>query len=296
MKNLLDNKPLNLISLDLLKKGIAIAIIIRILTEFQFLEYFWSINGIAYGSNESYFGNFLGKYLDFLYTNTWTIKIILLSNLFFCILLAYGYWFRLACLWLIVFNTSLQLRMPDLQDGGDNLINIFLIFLLFTINKNEGNKITNKLRIYLHNLSVVTMGFQIIVVYITTGYFKAQGEDWYSGLAMYYISQVDWISLPYLKLVFQNEYLTTLISYLTIFFQCTFPVAIFSRFKYFWLIIGILFHISIAMYMGLLTFAIVMIFADLFFISDNEWKVFEENKNQLLVKIFKLISRREKNA
>src|SRR4030095_5031369 len=101
------------------------------------------------------------------------------------------------------------------------------------------------------------------------------------GIALYNISQVDTFSLPALRGLFKNPYLTTLASYSAMFFLMWFPMAMFSRFKLLWLAMGISFHLGIGTFMGLVTFSTVMISLELFFITDEEHARFREGLRSL---------------
>jgi predicted DCC family thiol-disulfide oxidoreductase YuxK len=117
---------------------------------------------------------------------------------------------------------------------------------------------------------------QLMILYVTSGFMKATGEPWSSGVALYNISQVDSFSLPALRDLFKNPYVTTLASYSAMFFLIWFPVAMFSRFKLLWLAMGISFHIGIGTFMGLVTFSSIMISLELFFITDEEHARFRQ--------------------
>ena len=110
---------------------------------------------------------------------------------------------------------------------------------------------------------------------------KATGEPWSSGIALYNISQVDSFSLPALRDLFKNPYVTTLASYSAMFLLIWFPIAMFSRLKLLWLAMGISFHLGIGAFMGLVTFSSVMISLELFFITDEEHARFRERLQSL---------------
>jgi len=88
---------------------------------------------------------------------------------------------------------------------------------------------------------------------------------------MYYVSQVQWYTLPGAHELFTNPWIVTLATYVSMFYQLLFPVAIISRMKLPWILLGIFFHLSIAVLMGLITFSTVMIGLELFLISDQEY-------------------------
>ena len=54
-------------------------------------------------------------------------------------------------------------------------------------------------------------------------------------------------------------------------YQVFFPFAIISRLKLPWLAVGVVFHLSIAFFMGLITFSLAMIGLELFLVTDDEY-------------------------
>ena len=88
---------------------------------------------------------------------------------------------------------------------------------------------------------------------------------------MYYISQVQWYTLPGAHELFTNPWIVTLATYSSMFYQLLFPMALISRIRLPWILFGLLFHVGIAVLMGLVTFSTVMIGLELFLISDQEY-------------------------
>jgi predicted DCC family thiol-disulfide oxidoreductase YuxK len=89
---------------------------------------------------------------------------------------------------------------------------------------------------------------------------------------MYYISQVDWFSLSSMRGLFRNPVITTVSSYCPMFYQTLFPVAILSPLKLVWIAIGMMFHLGVMTYMGLISFSTVMMGLELFLITDAEYE------------------------
>jgi hypothetical protein len=53
-------------------------------------------------------------------------------------------------------------------------------------------------------------------------------------------------------------------------YETLFPFAVLSPLRVPWVVVGIVFHLGIALTLGLISFSIVMIGLDLFFITDAE--------------------------
>ena len=87
----------------------------------------------------------------------------------------------------LVFNIVLQ-RASAITDGGDNITQLVLIYMLFLIP--YGAKFKPKsLWVWLHNLRVTAIGLQVMILYFTAGFYKIMGEVWTGGIAMFNISQ-----------------------------------------------------------------------------------------------------------
>jgi hypothetical protein len=127
-------------------------------------------------------------------------------------------------------------------------------------------------RVWLHNVAIVAIAFQVCVLYTTSGFQKAFGERWHTGVAIYYVTRSMWFSQPSLAPLFTNPVVATAATYGPVFHQLWFPVAILSPLRLAWIVLGILFHVGIASLMGLVTFSIVMIGLELFFVTDREYR------------------------
>ena len=87
---------------------------------------------------------------------------------------------------------------------------------------------------------------------------------------MYYISQVDRFSHPAFSAILSNPFVTTLASYSAVAFLTFFPVVMLTPIRRWWIAAGVCFHLMIAVSMGLVTFAAVMIGVELFMLTDAE--------------------------
>jgi hypothetical protein len=126
-----------------------------------------------------------------------------------------------------------------------------------------------------HNAAVFTVGFQMCVIYGAAGLWKAQGQLWQNGTAMYYVLHIDWFRpWPGLSgLVAGNSIAICVIAYVTVFMQIGFPFAIFTkRLKYAVLVVLLGMHLGIALLLGLPVFSLVMIVGDSVFLPDAFWR------------------------
>lgn len=175
----------------------------------------------------------------------------------------------------------LEVRLPELADGGDNIMRICLIYMLFTLPTSRSHE-RRTVRVWFHNVAVLAIACQVCILYMTSGFQKAFGERWHTGVALYYITRSMWFSHPGLAPLFENPILTAASTYGPMLHQLWFPVAILSPLRLPWIAIGILFHVGIAGLMGLVTFSIAMIGLELFFVTDHEYRRLRTTVNRAL--------------
>ena len=183
-----------------------------------------------------------------------------------------------------VFWWSLHQRFPVLWDGGDNVMQLVLIYAMFA---NLGAHFSLDARrlagrpppppwlAMFHNAAMIAFGAQISLVYATAGMFKVQGETWRQGTALYYSfrgGQFIWPGVS--ELLYQSAWFTTAVSYLTVFFQISFPyLMLMNRFtRTVAVCIGVTFHVGIALFLGLFSFSFFMMSVDLALIGDDEYR------------------------
>jgi predicted DCC family thiol-disulfide oxidoreductase YuxK len=274
--NWLADEPRHQIGVRILQTGIGLVILFRIFTEGPFASFLWGPHGIGdNASYEAFFGKTTGQLLALPFqTEIGTRAVLAALGLGACGLIL-GYRTRLSTAVVLVTFNLVLLRNIELGDGGDNVTQLVLIYMLFLIPVGTCVE-RSSLAVWLHNVAVMAIAAQLMILYETSGFMKATGEPWNSGIALYKISQVDTFSLPALRDLFKNPYVTTLASYSAMFLLIWFPIAMFSRFKLLWLAMGICFHIGIGAFMGLVTFSSVMISLELFFITDEEHARFRQ--------------------
>ncbi len=198
--------------------------------------------------------------------------------------------------WLMIW--SFQERNPLLGDGGDNLMRIVLLFLVM-VNTGAYFSITNGHRAaahrggarlwrlwesarafirpslaVVHNFGVLLILAQLGMLYMSTGLYKAMGQLWQSGTALYYILRVDEFSWPGMaEIVYRNPYLVVLGTYSTVLFEVTFFPLLFSRWtRYAMIVAGTCFHTGIALLMGLVTFGWSMLSVYPLLATDEEYR------------------------
>jgi hypothetical protein len=266
----LANDPHQLIGVRILQIFIGAILLFQIFIELPFAGYLWGPHGLGYGSTIPVLGPMLGNVFDRVFTTDAGIFFVLFILGIGALGLLFGCSTRVATFVVLISFSLLYKRLPELRDGGDDITRLMLIYMLFLL-PHRAKFSSGPLRVWLHNIAVLAITFQLMVMYLASGFAKATGEWWQQGVAMYYVSQVQWYTLPGAHELFTNPWIVTLATYVSMFYQLLFPVAIISRMKLPWILLGILFHLSIAVLMGLLTFSTVMIGLELFLISDQEY-------------------------
>lgn len=247
------------------------------LLHWPYRRFLWGPNGVlpykSYVETRSSFSLFQLNdgllYLEALYTLA-----ILLG-----ILLVIGWRTRLIVPlhWLIIW--SFQERNPLLPDGGDNIMRIVLLFLAFT---NCGASFSvDSLRkgrshpavAVLHNIGVLLVIGQLCFVYMSTGLYKAMGEVWQNGTALYYILRVDEFSWPGMaERIYTHPALVVLGTYGTVLFEVLFSPALLNRWtRYAMIAAGFAFHLGITLFMGLVTFGWSMLSIYPLLLLDEEY-------------------------
>lgn len=274
----MEERPQNTVGIRVLQVGLGLTLLFRVSTEGRFSSFLWGPNGIGSGSAQAIFGSTIGRYLDSLFTSELGTRLVVFALALAAVGLITGYRTRTSTLVALISFTLLEFRLPELGDGGDNLLNILLVYMLLLAPSGDSHP-EKSLSTWMHNLGLMAMWTQLIIVYATSGFMKARGAAWNNGTALYLITQVEWFKEPGLQGIFKNPAITTLCTYATIWYQLWFPVGIFSRFKNLFIIVGLCMHLGIAIFMGLITFSMVMISVELSLISDKDYEILNGKLN-----------------
>lgn len=196
-----------------------------------------------------------------------------------------GYRTRLstALHWLLLW--SLQMRNPFITDGGDNIMRLALLFLVlvdagahFSLDARRPDRPLppwwRQVRAIAHNAGVLLIIAQLSLLYMSTGLYKAMGEMWQNGTALYYVLRVDEFSWPRAAaLVYRNPYLVVGATYGTVLFEIMFLPLLLNRWtRYAMIAAGVAFHSAIAALMGLVTFAWSMLSLYPLLLTDGEYR------------------------
>lgn len=167
-------------------------------------------------------------------------------------------------LWLLMLN--LHNRIYAALTGGHFLLNQFLFFQAFlSAGRFPALAPDRPLIRLLHNLAVVAIVLQLMLVYLMSAWAKLQDPMWLNGSALSLISQIRHYApgngFAHLGVI------SMLINYAVIVYQLLFPFSLlFPRsIKMLFLAAGLLMHLFIALAMGLGSFGLVMMAGYVFF-------------------------------
>jgi hypothetical protein len=105
------------------------------------------------------------------------------------------------------FGINLYYKSHWFQDGGTNLLNLAVLFLIFT----GDLSFSKKKSVFLNNLSLGAIRLQVALMYFVALTSKIQGTYWREGTALLYIFQSDYFGLPSVRNVLISYPLLSLI-------------------------------------------------------------------------------------
>lgn len=202
--------------------------------------------------------------------------------------LAIGFCTRASAILTLFLWMSLYVANPFVGSGGDAMLRMVLLYLCFT---DAGRRwsVDEWLRVRrgeirpvlpawfsttLHNLALVLIVHQVLVVYVGSALWKMQSEVWTNGTAVYFPLQTEAYS-PWRDLIGPITAWSPAVAAATwaaIGIQLFFPVLLLYRPTRFLSLVAITgMHLAIGIFMGILFFSLVMIAIDMLLVSDRTW-------------------------
>ncbi|GAA2488005.1 HTTM domain-containing protein [Streptomyces gobitricini] len=194
-----------------------------------------------------------------------------------------------------VVVASFHARAIFMTDGGDNLILLMAVYLVFTacgrrwsldarrarLRSGAGPEVRRPLHdarqvvvTVLHNCGMFVIAAQVCFLYGSAGLYKVQGGTWGNGTALHYALNLHlfqpWPALS--RAADEHVILIAAACYLTVLLQVAFPFVLFGRLKYPVLGMLLTMHVGIAVLMGLPLFSAAMIVADAVFLPDRFYR------------------------
>ena len=195
------------------------------------------------------------------------VHMILISLLFFATI---GLINRPLLLLTWIIHQGILNRNYAILFGADVIGGLFLFYLCFTKSteffsvrslifktlKKSDTQVTDFLSAVFFRIIQV----QICTIYMYTGFEKLKGNSWWDGTALWTVfanpqfSQFDFKFLSQVPLFFAVS------TFITLLFEIYFaPMVMNTRFRNAWLIMGLVFHLSIGILLGLMPFSLVMV-------------------------------------
>ncbi|MCT9075180.1 HTTM domain-containing protein [Streptomyces fulvoviolaceus] len=202
-----------------------------------------------------------------------------------------------------VVVASFHARAIFMTDGGDNLVLLMAMYLVFTACGRRWSLDARRARLrasagktprppggraaaaglrgsrrtltsVLHNCGMFVIAAQVCFLYGSAGLYKVQGGTWGNGTALHYVLNLDLFRpWPELSLMAdEHDVLIAVACYLTVLLQVAFPFVLFGRLKYPVLTVLLGMHLGIAVLMGLPLFSGAMIIADAVFLPDRFYR------------------------
>lgn len=190
---------------------------------------------------------------------------------------------------MLLLLVSLQSNNPYTLNGGDTLIRITLLFMLFAnlsehysfdakrnsqLSRSRKKIVPQHVSNAAHNTGLILSCFQIVVVYSTSGIWKVIGDDWLNGTALFYALRIDNFMLyPAInELLWQSSLVIYVATFLALWVQTLFPLWILWRPTRIFALVSLIFmHLGIGLLLGLWPFSLAMIALDMLFIRDSTW-------------------------
>lgn len=222
----------------------------------------------------------------------WLFTLLYIGLAILAVVIILGWRTRIVLPFFLVLWVSFIEVNDAAGDQGDNAYRMFLIAMLFT-NSSMRWSLDARRRakagepaaqedhrwawapITAHNLALVVLAFQVCAIYVSGGLYKAGGDPWAHGWAIYHPLQTaqfgTWPVLSDLMTAWGP--LVVVMTWGSMMFQIAFPFLLFNRYTKIVALLGILsFHIAIGVLMGLPWFSLTMIAVDAIFIRDRSYQ------------------------
>jgi hypothetical protein len=184
-------------------------------------------------------------------------------------------WPRTIALLIYVVTMNLNNRAWVVLDGGDNLIQLMLFYMIFMDPSLPDGSRREGVFAYasnaMTNAAFLMARLQVVAVYVVAGLGKVSGSLWQNGTALYYTLSVDDFSTPAVRsIVAHYPFVSVIGSYVTLGYQLAFPWLIWNRRARPWLMsLGTFIHLQISLVMGLFSFGLAVMTSYVVFFTDS---------------------------
>ena len=216
----------------------------------------------------------------------WLTTIVVLAAMACAIAVILGWHSRVTCALLLVTWLVLMEASPHLRSGAGDVVRLVLLYLCLTDSgavasldarrrRRAPARAAGWLTTVLHNVGVVLIGHQVVMIYVSAALFKFEGQAWIDGTAVYGPLNVGQYSpwLDELGWLYSWPPFIHVATWSAMLIQLAFPLLLLdrrTRIIGFVLVTGT--HIAIGVMMGLMYFSLAMIAADAVLVSDASWR------------------------
>ncbi|MEX0274163.1 MAG: HTTM domain-containing protein [Flavobacteriaceae bacterium] len=249
----------------------------------------WGSQSVLLSSNSLFFEH-TDTILDFFGIDSSIIlerpSIFLITIVALALLTMLGIGRKVTLVLLFISIKILQDLVYPILNGGDNLMILVMLYLLFTncfehfTIGGKSRRDTSKISRLVSNLAVYSICFHLGYVYFISAIHKIHADVWFNGTALYYIMHLERFKSPLSELINNNGFITTLATYFTIMFELLFVFLVWNkRYRSLFLISGIFLHLGIYFFMMIYDFEIFFISLYGFFLPNSFWeKILEKIK------------------
>jgi len=263
-------------------------------TNFVDRKYIW---GTASGWADPYRNDSIWNFWLFRYFGAgdpdWLLVAKLVVFALFGVAMIVGWRTRVVSIVTLLMFISLAALGPTSSDSADNAFRIMLIYSCFTDGSLKWSLDARRRRLrsegagrrssmprtlvpvwfgtIVHNLAVVAIGAQVIIIYLIAGVAKARGTWWRDGTAIYYPMHSEnfspWPALNHLLV--SNDLMVHVISWGSVGIQIVFPLLLLTRWTRRLAVLGMIcMHAGIGIFLGLSVFSLAMVAADVIYLRD----------------------------
>lgn len=239
-------------------------------------------------------------FLDLLFVNAGgrIFDAIYIATIVFGLMLMVGFTSRLSTGMSLFLWMSLYVANPFVGSGGDAILRMVLLYMCFVdsgkhwsvdawLRRRKGDvpaRTPEWFSATFHNVALVLIIHQIIVVYVASALWKVQSTRWLDGTAVYYPLQTEAYSpwRDHIHLLTDHGWIVAGATYTAIGVQLFVPVLLMYRPTRFVALVALTgMHLGIGILMGILYFSLVMIAVDVLLISDQSWARIEATVHRL---------------
>lgn len=204
------------------------------------------------------------------------------SYLLLILFMGLGIGRRLTIFAVFAMTVILQRWAGYTLNGGDNLLKFLLLYMcmcdsfqyLTLYPTKEARSANNRaLNNAATNVGVYSILLHLSVVYAVSAFGKMHADVWYHGVANYYIMMLArFCGTKYNYFLVNSAAFVVSTTYLTLFWELTFPVFIWHRYLR-WVSIGcgVMMHLGIYVFMMIHDFELLFLMTYGFMLNDAEW-------------------------